>query len=688
MLIMPEYCDNMTLSSIGVIDIMNGNSIISLAMIYALWQSNKNDLLDLIRPFIVYSVGNTTKADKKIDIGRVVDYMKSEFGYNSFQPEIVRRVLRRELSSKTIIQKNNEFYLVGSYQAQIDLFNKKRIDCKEHSDRVACELAQYFNNNKVKGRQNYSQKDAEVLLLAFFEKQGGSVILSVDSLRQIVYRDNEINFYIGHFILKAKEENSVLFDYLIELVKGYFVTTAVYLQAENRNVTSALFRDAVFFLDTRILLCYLGYKTKEENESVKETIDGLLKHGAKAAYFEYNEREVYNILEAYKRSEVFNISSFYTLEHFDTVGNCASIVDFEQKHFASYLSEKGIKCFSFADALSNRAEDDFRGALNAENLKNEVIAIKPSYNTDSIDDDIDAIDSVSRIRQGKKLLKIEECKAVFVTANTVLIAATKQHLKKEKLDFGFPLVISGEDLCVIAWLKDFGQDNRLPQMRLLENVLAAISPSQELLNVYFQNLNNMKERAIITEDDVKLLQIDFFARKELMEQTHGVADNISDDVIETIKAKMARDSYEKGRKDASEEAERIALEKEHSAKEQLERRKNDACKKAEEEVETEYKAKEKKALIAYRVLSCLVALIFLIATVISICMQGNTVLIVASSVVAVVTIIQSFSSILKKSTWITKRIHYCYEIRKNNAMDERKRKYLSIADPNNTSAGN
>ena len=42
------------------IDIMNRNTILSLAMIYALWQSKRQDLLDLIKPFVLFSVGNTT----------------------------------------------------------------------------------------------------------------------------------------------------------------------------------------------------------------------------------------------------------------------------------------------------------------------------------------------------------------------------------------------------------------------------------------------------------------------------------------------------------------------------------------------------------------------------------------------------------------------------------------------------
>lgn len=56
-----EICDKMGENSGMRIDIMNRNTIISLAMLYALWQSNRQDLLDLIRPFVLYSVGNTTK---------------------------------------------------------------------------------------------------------------------------------------------------------------------------------------------------------------------------------------------------------------------------------------------------------------------------------------------------------------------------------------------------------------------------------------------------------------------------------------------------------------------------------------------------------------------------------------------------------------------------------------------------
>lgn len=95
---------------------MNRNTIISLAMLYALWQSKHQDLLDLIQPFILYAVGDMTNIGEEIDIEKVATRMEEEFGYQSFQPAVVKKVLLRESSSKISVnerkirKKNGVFY--------------------------------------------------------------------------------------------------------------------------------------------------------------------------------------------------------------------------------------------------------------------------------------------------------------------------------------------------------------------------------------------------------------------------------------------------------------------------------------------------------------------------------------------------------------------------------------------------
>lgn len=321
-------CDIMTKKVKKGINIMNRNTIISLAMLYALWQSKRQDLLDLIQPFIMYAVGVTTNIDDKIDVEKISKCMDEEFGYKSFQTAVVKRILVRETSSKKneherkIKKKNNDFYLISDLSSHIENFSSKRTNCKSHVDVVTKALADYFNSKEVNKRNNYTQEETEVFLLSFFERQGGAIVTSVEDLQQITAKNNEIDFCIGKFILAEHEKKSVLIDIIVELVKGYFVTTAIYLQAENPNITTASFKDVTFFLDTRLLLAFLGYKTKQENDSVQEMINSLKRSGAKLACFSYNIDEVNSILEAYKQSILsrFKRISSITLEYFDENG--------------------------------------------------------------------------------------------------------------------------------------------------------------------------------------------------------------------------------------------------------------------------------------------------------------------------------------------------------------------------------
>ena len=151
------------------------------------------------------------------------------------------------------------FFLINSLSDLIEDFSRKRTTCKGHSDAVTNAITAFLNERQAYKKTDYTQSESEQFLLSFFERQGSSIVLSVDDLRQLKSKNNQIDYFIARFILEEYERKSVLFDYLVELVKGYFVTTALYLQAENPNATTASFSDVTFFLDTRILLAYLGY---------------------------------------------------------------------------------------------------------------------------------------------------------------------------------------------------------------------------------------------------------------------------------------------------------------------------------------------------------------------------------------------------------------------------------------------
>ncbi len=125
-----QNCGKLARNSLLRMDYMNRNSIVSLAMLYALWQANRKDLLGLITPFILFAVGNTTKVGDPIDIASICAYMESEFGYRSFQPAVITKVLSRHTSllaqnARFIEKKMGHTFLENPCLMRLELSAKK-----------------------------------------------------------------------------------------------------------------------------------------------------------------------------------------------------------------------------------------------------------------------------------------------------------------------------------------------------------------------------------------------------------------------------------------------------------------------------------------------------------------------------------------------------------------------------------
>ena len=235
------------------------------------------------------------------------------------------------------------------------------------------------------------------------------------------------------------------------------------------------------------------------------------------------------------------------------------------------------------------------------------------------------------------------------------------------------IIITMKCLCVMAWIKEFEQDSRIPKMRLLENVVAATTPTRELMDAYFSNLENLEKQGAISADEAALLRVDLYARKEMMDRTRGNKDNLSYEIIEEIRNKLRAES-----RDAGFEAGRVAAEKAISEKNKEHR--NLVCKRAEEEVEQECQQKEYIWVTAAKVCSYFVAAVFLVATIASLVAQWGTSTQIVLVVVTAVTTVQAIIPFFSKDTWIIRWIHNYLNRKKLSEVDARKDKYLSLLD--------
>lgn len=289
-------------------------------------------------------------------------------------------------------------------------------------------------------------------------------------------------------------------------------------------------------------------------------------------------------------------------------------------------------------------------------------------------DDLTAINTVSRIRQGKRLPYIERCKAVFVTSNTLLVSAVKSYHKENSFDPGFPVAITDEELCVIAWLKDFEQSNKLPQMRLLENVLAAITPSKDLMDEYFNLVDHLERQGNLSVDEAALMRVDMFCRSELMELTKGNKENMNSQTILTIRDKLQKDNIESGYKMGE-----VAATKKFEQR--IKDKKNQLCQQAEIEVNEEYARKEKKVknIIKFSVLA--VAISFIVASVyLFMSEKSSCIMRIMTLIVSLVTTSQGVSTLIKEDNWLIRFTLRQLEQKKREEIDAQKEKYMKLID--------
>ena len=109
--------------------------------------------------------------------------------------------------------------------------------------------------NEKMPRSRFDAESALDSLLGYFCKNG---LLVAKAAKEIDFikkgQAAQVDYLVGQFILKESEKNSAVFGYMLEMVRGSFVSSAIYLQPNNYSMKSSRFKETTCYLDTRIIL--------------------------------------------------------------------------------------------------------------------------------------------------------------------------------------------------------------------------------------------------------------------------------------------------------------------------------------------------------------------------------------------------------------------------------------------------
>ena len=517
-------------------DIMNNNLLISTAMLSAYWEKEKKDIFDLMMPFLKFSIGKTTKVGTTINLTEMVTHFKKEFGYDTM-PMHVFSVLLNRLSPDVLDKNRDKYTLKKSLDEDIVKFEKGHALFEEHRSKVINSLLAYLNTQHGLNR-HYTQETAMTALISFFATNGMCIIKDTAMLELLKRRDDQQKYYIAQFIVEEYAKKSEVFSYIEDMVKGFFVSTAISIQPQNMDVAQSKFQGLHCYIDTRMVINALGLHLPEEKTSYLELLKMLQEKGAELYCFEHNVQEIIAIITAYRYSlnNPYSSSSSQTLEAWDSLHYTVSEVDRYLSLLRSKISNLGITIIGrplVTDVNTYPFLDtDLINCIN-ENMKYS--------NHEAIITDVQSVASIFLLRDEYKSTEIEKSRYIFVTSNVHLTNVVNSFLVKNSIcnfhEETMP-IITDVDLSSILWLKCYSTHKDFPRQKLIEQSLTALEPTPTMMTTFFEMVDRLVYEGGITEDEAAIIRTDVYCKKELSGLIRGNADSITEETVYEIREKL------------------------------------------------------------------------------------------------------------------------------------------------------
>ena len=519
---------------------MSNQALISAGVLNTYWDHKHTDMLDLIMPFLKYSISQTTKIGEEIDLTRLTEKFRSEYGYDDMPIDVIRIMLKR--LSPTILKKVSKHYILSkSLEEDAKKYENKKIQYKERINNVILSLQKHLNNN-IKGAA-FQYEQVGNMLYGFFIQNGLIISHNMDELSIIKFRDGKTNYEIARFILNEHKNNSIIFNYILEMIQGFFVSTAISLQNPSTSNINEKIRRCVCFIDTRLLIDALGLHSEIANRCSLELFEMLRNSGAELKCFEHNYVEIQDVLKAYKRglTDPRNNNTANTLEFFDEQGYNTEDVERYRSLLRSKIEGLGI-------SIENAPEYDYKklkkeALIDEKSLENQLISEKIStQQRHAAEIDVKSASAIMRLRNGERPVEFEKCGYIFISSNSRFCKIASKYLNQKNGEC-IPAVVSDSDISAIMWLKNYRTHKDYPKSKLLENAMITLEPSNHFLSRLYEEIDKIAALGGISDDEAAILRTDLFYKREAVKSTQGDVGSISSDTIMGLKEKL-RNDYE------------------------------------------------------------------------------------------------------------------------------------------------
>lgn len=526
-------------------NLMHPNVLVSTAMISSIWEKQHKDSLDIMLPFLKYAISKETSIGHAVDVQKVIDVFQREFGYEKIPHNVMLTMLNR-LSPTVLTKRKGTYTLVASLDNETADFEKRRTLYKDHREQVGAALSTFMNENIHNLSLRYDNETALSALTNFFVVNGLVVAQTPEQLSLLRKdKDGKVNYCIGRFLVEEHKKGSALFDYITDMVKGFFVSTAISFQPENATLSQAKFKNLRCYLDTRVILDALGLRLVNSQKAALELFDMLRGEQATICCFEHTIAEVRDIIKAYKNSLLNPGNTVHTLERWDEQNYTADRVSRYLVLLEKKIEELGIEIVPSPTNIDSKV----RG-LNTVQFKKSLKEQVRYGSFEARKHDILSVLGVMHFRAGRVAYELEKCGHIFVTTNIPLIGVTNTCLYDA--DAGVSPAIADTTMSAIVWFKCSNSHKDYPLHKLIENALLALEPSHTLLKEFYTVVDQLQADGGVSSEEAAIIRTDIQIRRELNDIVCGDSSQIDKDTVNKMRERL-RDRYIGDSKKATEE---------------------------------------------------------------------------------------------------------------------------------------
>lgn len=511
----------------------NSNSIVSAALLEAIWEENKKDVLDLLVNFVKYIIACNYEKGNELDDEFICSEMKNKFGFSTMPHSVIICILKRLTTKeykRILVKEKGKFILSCDLTEDREKFNKKYSETKTSTDELIEAFVERYNSTN---RQKITNEEAQTLLVELLNDRGYDVLIEPQDLNDItIQKSNKKSFCLAQFIIEIiSDEKSHYYDVVSRIASGALLSNIVYIDTDIDDYKEKPLKDLNIYFDTSLLLFALGYKTEYQKNNMRCVIDMLVENGAHLYYFENNLNEVISIMYAYKFRD--KNSTGQTLEFFDENNISGDTVDFYIQDLEASLSKINLERSDLFDYPRNASEYNYKDfeVIDEEKLSEYLMESIEKYSEEQVQNDVACIASVCRERKGHYNEKLERCESIWITSNLNLIRKTVEFLNYPDKKV-FPIK-SIYDLSTEIWLKYGVVDKNIPKLRLFENAQMALNPSKSLIETYRRKIDVLEKAGKIQPDVASVIRYDRTFARNLALRVQGDEDAIDDTVVES-----------------------------------------------------------------------------------------------------------------------------------------------------------